>query len=276
MTKPQRDQSRTNPVMLQRRDTTDADAALARLQAVVHELAGVLDGSLRLLELARVSLEGRDACEQRPADALRHVDSAKAAMSHIASMIHEAYRPGRWRLPSSTGPSIAGAIRHAVDVTAAGVEGMNIHITIAADADLEAAPAASIYTALVNALRNAVEAIAATGRPGAIEVLASLSDPQAGEARRVRIDIVDDGPGPTDAARDRAFDRGFTTKQGSTGIGLALAREVVGELGGTIELTPRWPDRAPRRGARLRICYPLPSAPVTPSHDPADKGRPSC
>jgi signal transduction histidine kinase len=278
LTSPERDQSRTNPAVLRRADTGDTDAALARLQTVVHELAGVLDGSLRLLDLARGALADRDASEQRAADALRHVDSARAAMNHVADMIRETYRPGRWRLPaaSAAAPSIAGAIRHAVDVTAAGIEHKNIQITIAADADLEAAPAASIYTVLVNALRNAVEAIAATGEPGTVHIAATICATNTPADRHVVIDILDDGPGPTPRAIDHAFERGFTTKPGSTGIGLALARDVVNELAGTIELAPRWPDRDSRRGAHLRIRYPLPMTHKSQSTDPARKGRPSC
>ncbi len=56
-----------------------------------------------------------------------------------------------------------------------------------------------------------------------------------------------------------AFDFGFTTKPGSLGVGLALAREVIREIGGMIELGHRDERRGSKRpGAVLRIAYPVP------------------
>ena len=78
------------------------------------------------------------------------------------------------------------------------------------------------------------------------------------DAAEVIIEILDDGPGPTDAAQTRAFERGFSTRPGSSGIGLALASDIARELGGGITLEPRWPKKphGQRRGAVLRLRFP--------------------
>ncbi|HUL70448.1 MAG TPA: ATP-binding protein [Gemmatimonadales bacterium] len=90
-----------------------------------------------------------------------------------------------------------------------------------------------IQQIFVNLINNATQAIASTGRPGSITI----------RARRwldgVAIDVIDDGPGMTDANAQRAFEPFFTTKpegQG-TGLGLTITQGIVKEHGGRITLT---------------------------------------
>jgi two-component system NtrC family sensor kinase len=87
-----------------------------------------------------------------------------------------------------------------------------------------------IQQVFVNLIHNAIQAIAATGRPGTVTV----------RARRWRdgiaLDIIDDGPGmPVDLAA-QVFEPFFTTKpegQG-TGLGLSISQGIVTEHGGRI------------------------------------------
>lgn len=60
------------------------------------------------------------------------------------------------------------------------------------------------------------------------------------EGERLRISITDRGPGVTEEVLRNAFKLGFTTRddRGGTGVGLAISREIVEALGGTIELVP--------------------------------------
>ncbi|MBI2706625.1 MAG: HAMP domain-containing histidine kinase [Actinobacteria bacterium] len=48
------------------------------------------------------------------------------------------------------------------------------------------------------------------------------------------ITVVDDGPGVPDADADRVFEPFFTTKSDGTGMGLAIADALVGDLGGEL------------------------------------------
>jgi signal transduction histidine kinase len=83
-----------------------------------------------------------------------------------------------------------------------------------------------------NLIANAIEAAPPSGQ---VEVTA--------EARgdEVVVRVVDDGPGIPEAIRDKIFDPFFTTKpQGEgTGLGLDIARRLVREHGGQIELESR-------------------------------------
>jgi signal transduction histidine kinase len=83
---------------------------------------------------------------------------------------------------------------------------------------------------LANLLRNAVEAAAGTGRPGAVVVTAGCEDGM------VRVRVADNGPGirPEDAAH--LFDPFFTTKPGGTGLGLTVSALFAEAGGGSLRL----------------------------------------
>jgi sensor histidine kinase regulating citrate/malate metabolism len=64
------------------------------------------------------------------------------------------------------------------------------------------------------------------------------------------------GPSRADG---KVFRLGYTTKPGGSGIGLSLCRDVIEQIGGTIELLARPRDPGSGRGgAVLSMCYPVP------------------
>jgi nitrogen fixation/metabolism regulation signal transduction histidine kinase len=83
--------------------------------------------------------------------------------------------------------------------------------------------------ALINLLRNAVEASLPTG--GAVLMR------WHGEGERALIEILDEGPGLP--ASDNLFVPFFTTKPGGSGIGLALVRQIAEAHEGGVSLTAR-------------------------------------
>jgi signal transduction histidine kinase len=91
---------------------------------------------------------------------------------------------------------------------------------------------ALLEQALLNLIRNAVEAIPA-GSSGEIRIEAE-SDEAGGIAIRVR----DTGGGLPDVVRQRLFEPFLTTKASGTGLGLAITRKVAASLGGSLELAP--------------------------------------
>jgi signal transduction histidine kinase/ActR/RegA family two-component response regulator len=84
----------------------------------------------------------------------------------------------------------------------------------------------------VNLIHNAAQAIAASGRPGTITV----------RARRwtdgIAVDVIDDGPGMSEALATQVFEPFFTTKPEGhgTGLGLSISQGIVTEHGGRITL----------------------------------------
>lgn len=83
---------------------------------------------------------------------------------------------------------------------------------------------------VLNLLVNAAEALDSPG-----EVLVRTEHTPEG----IALYVADTGPGIDPDVRERIFQPFFTTKQDAagTGMGLAVAREIAGELGGAIELT---------------------------------------
>ena len=92
---------------------------------------------------------------------------------------------------------------------------------------------------LHNLVRNGLEAV--RGR-GTVRVQAKR------EAGGVAISVSDDGPGIRGEDLSRVFEPYFTTKDGGTGLGLAVARRIVEEHGGTIDVAS-----APGEGATFTV-----------------------
>lgn len=93
------------------------------------------------------------------------------------------------------------------------------------------ADAEQLHRVLANLIRNARQAIEATGKPGSIEVAAGEDEAQWW------IRVGDTGPGLPPKAREHlfsAFQGGV--RQGGTGLGLAIAAELVRGHGGRLEL----------------------------------------
>jgi sensor histidine kinase regulating citrate/malate metabolism len=114
---------------------------------------------------------------------------------------------------------------------------------------LEATPLAArdLITIVGNLIDNALDAAAATPAPR-VEVAVSRDAADAHDDA-LRIAVGDSGPGPAD--RERVFDLGVTTKHAAGhGIGLALVRQTVTRLGGTIEV----------EGSRFEVTLPLATA----------------
>ncbi len=111
-----------------------------------------------------------------------------------------------------------------------------------------------LYRVVSNLLRNARQAIEATGQPGTIEV-------SAGEdAAEWWIRVGDTGPGLPAKARENlfaAFQGG--ARKGGTGLGLAIAAELVRGHGGRLELL-----RSDTEGTEFMIHLPKADGPAGP------------
>lgn len=103
-----------------------------------------------------------------------------------------------------------------------------------------------LYRVLSNLVRNARQAIVASGNPGEIAVSARE------DAEAWWIEVADTGPGLPPKAREHlfmAFQGG--TRKGGTGLGLAISHELIRGHGGTLTLLHSGPD-----GSTFSICLP--------------------
>lgn len=96
---------------------------------------------------------------------------------------------------------------------------------------------------LLNLVINSTEA----SGEGSVVILAAE---QADDATNIR--VIDEGSGVATEDVDKLFDPFFTTKETGTGLGLPVAHQIVGQMGGLLTA-----HRNPGRGMTFSISFPL-------------------
>ncbi len=207
-----------------RADREHVWAGMARESA--HQLATPLSSLSGWLELLR----DRDG-EPIPEQALDHMQADLERLERVAHRFERIGRPPR-RDPVDMGELAERVARyfqarvptlaHRVTVT---VSRDHEPLTVEGDAVL-------LEWALEALAKNALDALA--GRGGHLHIAAERAGPD-----RVRVRIIDDGPGIPREIRHRIFEPGFSTKRAGWGIGLSLARRIIEEHNdGTLVLAP--------------------------------------
>ena len=199
---------------------------------------------------------------------------AKAALQGLRLAIDELESLARMTLEEGRAPEVSGEKGATVDATDERTARL-ARVVEQARQDLAIANAESEWTVrvdddaralrvrlaealllelLVVLMRNAVEAMEGKGR-GTIEI------GRAGDRAVLRIE--DEGPGFETDDWERIFQPGFTTKPEGSGFGLFLARRIVTENGGTLQLA-----RGARGGALVRVELPLAGGEVSGNLEP--------
>ncbi len=223
-------------------------AALGELAAVIaHEVRNPLAvlrnaaSSLRKPTTSSVDIETLVEIIQ---EETRRLDQLGRSLARYAEPMP--YRPEPLALEALF-KDVATAVRRAHEGSTPVVE---IEV---APTELHAfADSALLRQALVNVIDNAVRAMPGGGR---VIVRASSEGSTASSTGAVRIEVVDEGEGMSDAVLARARDPFFTTRATGTGLGLALVDKVVRIHGGELVLRRHEP-----RGTLVAITLPRPSA----------------
>jgi signal transduction histidine kinase len=105
--------------------------------------------------------------------------------------------------------------------------------------------------ALVNLVRNGVEAAVGAGRPPRVAIEGRVDVPN----RSLRVRVSDNGPGIAEAAREKLFQPFFTTRPQGTGLGLALVQKIVVSHNGRVLV-----ETAEDGGAAFTMILPLTTA----------------
>lgn len=179
-------------------DGLDAAFAVTRLGGLVHELANLLDGSMRQLNLARrdanlctpsaatapakrriVAPPGAPECpdaappcihDEPSSELCRRLNVVGRAMEQMSTVVKRVLAGIAPEGSAGSGQaawsawSLAEAIEHAAEVLRPVAAEHGAQIVTAIDPRLETAPAGSVYMVLTAAIRNSIDAISRRGQ----------------------------------------------------------------------------------------------------------------
>jgi signal transduction histidine kinase len=224
---------------------------------VAHELANLLDGSLRNMGLIMSSL--REPTAPTPGreeeDSLRRLEVVNQGLRQMATLIHRwMVQPADPRALHHQNRTLGEVIGETVNLLRPLAEAQRIEFCICVGDEATRLPAGPLGPVVGNALRNSMEAIDPQAG-GRIELIAMVENGQL--ELRVRDNGVGVSPGLLDA--QGRFQPGTTTKPNGHGLGLSLVREIALSLGGSLELANR-----PPHGAVLTFRCPLASLTGSP------------
>jgi len=214
-------------------------ATVGRLAAgVAHEIGNPLSGVLGWLSVA----QAKGAADPELSGYLREMEAEVRRIDGIVRSLLDLGRPARPRV----GPvPVADLVGTATRLVASGPEFREVTVETDIDPGLVAlADPGPLSQVVINLLINAAQAI---GGPGMIRVLG------AAEGGRVRIEVLDSGPGVPPELRDRIFEPFFTTKSGGkgTGLGLAVSQHLMRVMSGDIAV-----GESPGGGGKFTVTLP--------------------
>lgn len=213
-----------------------AAAECLSLRQLAHELNSLLDGSLRHLGLALGQLEqavGDGAAEvsASTAQVSETISIAREAMWQMAQLLEQVIRgdggPARVLCRTQT---IDQEVRRICGLLGALAAAHGIQLVQTIDPEVRCLPIGPLGTIISNGLRNAIQACARgpqggrnKERSGRVELTVKRAEPGT-----LVIQILDTGPGlPADSEAAPA----------GHGVGVALSRQVIEELGGRLEFS---------------------------------------
>jgi len=205
---------------------------------LAHEIRNPLAGISGVIEII-----GRDLPSTSPARAV--VKDVRQEISQINRIVSDLLETARPRPPQIRRGDLNTTVEHAVMLARQQALSKPIIIDLKKNALLPEVEHDSdqIHQVLLNLLLNAIQAI---DKKGFIEVALEQ------ERDQVTIAVKDNGRGISPQNLGNIFRPFFTTKGNGTGLGLSLARRIVEEHGGKIEVTSSL-----GRGTRFVVSLPL-------------------
>lgn len=197
-----------------------------------HEIRNPLAGIQALAEALLLDLPGDDQRREYPERML-------ALLTRVEQFVNATLRFGEPKPARHSRQEAGSIVRGAAETLSArwGRRGSPPAISVAPSLPSLHCDEAQITEALLALIENAIDAAGDAARVR-ISVRAQPAHGLLNDVERlIRFDVVDDGPGVPEALMARIFDPFFTTKANGTGLGLALAQNLVRENGGRLLVT---------------------------------------
>jgi signal transduction histidine kinase len=217
----------------------DALASLGELVSeIVHEVRNPLVSVKTFLQLLPDRVDDAEFRTQF----LRVVGDEVRRIERLLELVLEQARPERSAVASGVDPALV--LDSVARLLAHRAQERDVSLGVEAEG-AEAVPMTgdALHQVVLNLALNALDAAPAGGHVR-LRAWATADD--------ARIACEDDGPGIPPALRDRVFDPFFSTKRERPGgLGLAIARRMVRESGGTLAAEER-----PGGGTRMALAWP--------------------
>ncbi|PYM21275.1 MAG: hypothetical protein DMD81_00005, partial [Candidatus Rokuibacteriota bacterium] len=224
------------------------------LAGVAHELNNPLAALSGQAQLLRE--------EATDPQVVRRADKIFEASDRCVRIVRNFLALARQQQPERGRVGLNEVVRGAVELLAYELKTDSVEVVLDLGTDLPVlwADQHQFHQVLVNLLANAHYAVRRHTSPRRISVTTRYEP----HRNRVRLEIVDSGPGMAPDVKEKVFQPFFTTKPvgEGTGLGLSLCRGMIDEHGGTIKL-----ESEPGQGCRAVIELPAVTPPETAGSD---------
>ena len=208
----------------------DKMTSLGRVAAgIAHEIRNPLSGIniyLNTLEKIYDRAESLDKVKQ----ILRQIQSASSKIESVIKRVIDFSKPSEPKLILT---DINQPIEEAINLSSVTLRksGIKIEKILANDLPPCHVDPLLIEEVILNLVTNATEAMKNMDGVKIIKVTSSM------EKNSVLMRVSDSGPGVTPNLKGKIFDPFYTTKNGSTGIGLSLCHRIITDHGGSLEVS---------------------------------------
>jgi len=233
---------------------TERLAAVGKMAAMItHEVRNPLSSIGLNTELLEEELGELAAGQgEKAAEARTLCRSIQAELDRLTAITEEYLYFARLPKPKLQEEALGPIVKSIVDFEreSMAARGIALEVELAADLPPAMVDESQLRQALLNLLRNASEAVAEVGS-GGVRVYTR----RGAQPRTAEVVVEDDGPGIVEELAAKIFDPFFSTKDGGTGLGLALTHQIVRDHGGSIRV-----DSRPGHGAAFIVALPIAGA----------------
>jgi signal transduction histidine kinase len=209
-------------------------------EGLAHEVKNPIHAAVINLELLRRRLHDPDPA--RADERIDHLEREVARVHALVDAFFHFLRPAPDRAELLEIDEALGALMPVLGALGK-VSRVEVDYRPAGSA-IVALPRSTLQHAVLNLVMNAFEAMRPDG--GRLFLRARRAEDE------VRLEVVDSGPGVAPDALAKLGEPGFSTRAGHDGLGLAVARALLAEYGGRLELEEAGGGG---RGARFVLAF---------------------